>query len=54
MTVAAFGNVLAGQEAAAAGTLNDALGVLNGWLATVLFFDVFPGEGSFPLSSPGW
>ncbi|WP_456375623.1 alanine/glycine:cation symporter family protein [Thiolapillus sp.] len=41
---------VAGEEAAAAHALNDALGVLNGWLNTVLFFDVFPGEeGKFPF-----
>jgi len=43
------GRAVAGQEAAAASTLNDALGSINGWLATVLFFDVFPGEGEFPF-----
>ncbi|WP_456378652.1 alanine/glycine:cation symporter family protein [Thiolapillus sp.] len=43
------GSALAGQEQAAAGTLNNALGVLNGWLGTVLFFDVFPGEAEFPF-----
>ena len=43
------GGALAGQEEAAAGTLNNALGMLNGWLDTVLFFDVFPGEAEFPF-----
>ncbi|WP_456415076.1 alanine/glycine:cation symporter family protein [Thiolapillus sp.] len=43
------GGALAGQEEAAAGTLNNALGMLNGWLGTVLFFDVFPGEAEFPF-----
>lgn len=43
------GGALAGQEEIAAGTLNNALGNLNGWLGTVLFFDVFPGEAEFPF-----
>ncbi len=43
------GRAVAGQEAAAASTLNDALASINGWLATALFFDVFPGEGEFPF-----
>ncbi len=45
----AGGQAMAGQEAAAASTLNEALASINGWLATVLFFDVFPGEGEFPF-----
>jgi len=43
------GGALAGQEEMAAGTLNNALGMLNGWLGTVLFFDVFPGQAEFPF-----
>ena len=42
-------SVMAGEEAAAASVLNEGLGVLNGWLDTLLFFDVFPGEGEFPF-----
>ena len=49
VAILAAGHAMAGQEAAAASTLNDALGSINGWLATVLFFDVFPGEGEFPF-----
>lgn len=39
----------AGQEESAAGVLNNTLGLLNGWLGTVLFYDVYPGEGEFPF-----
>ncbi len=43
------GPLLAGQEEAAAGVLNQWLGQLNGFLASFLFFDVWPGEGEFPF-----
>ncbi|TNF95876.1 MAG: alanine:cation symporter family protein, partial [Gammaproteobacteria bacterium] len=35
------------------GTLDAWFGTLNGYLATVLFYDVFPGEGSMPFIV-GW
>lgn len=31
------------------GTVNDIFGAVNGFLASVLFFDVFPGEGEMPF-----
>ncbi|MGV6825476.1 MAG: alanine/glycine:cation symporter family protein [bacterium] len=38
------------NEAAEAGKTMDAvLGTVNGWLASVLFYDVFPGEPEFPF-----
>ena len=43
------GAALAGQEAAAASALNEALGAINDFLAGFLFFDVWPGEGEFPF-----
>ncbi|BAO44463.1 alanine / glycine:cation symporter AGCS family [Thiolapillus brandeum] len=42
-------SAMAGEEAAAASILNNGLVGLNGWLDTLLFFDVFPGEGEFPF-----
>lgn len=49
LLVVAAANVSAGQEGTTAGALNNGLGILNGWLGTVLFFDVFPGEAEFPF-----
>lgn len=49
LLVVAAANVSAGQEGTTAGVLNNGLGILNGWLGTVLFFDVFPGEAEFPF-----
>lgn len=43
------GAASAGQEESAAGVLNQTLGLLNGWLGAVLFYDVYPGEGEFPF-----
>ncbi len=43
------GDLFAGQEAAAAGSLNTALHAINGWLGTVLFYDILPGEAEFPF-----
>ncbi len=48
-TLLLSGAALAGQEGAAAGVLNQALGAINGFLASFLFFDVWPGEGEFPF-----
>lgn len=39
----------ANEAAALAGILNESIGTLNGWLATVFFFDIWPGSGDFPL-----
>ncbi len=40
---------LAGEEAAAAGVLNQWLDGINGFLASFLFYDIWPGEGKFPF-----
>jgi len=36
-------------QAAGVGIINEFFGSLNGYLATVLFFDVMPGEGNMPF-----
>lgn len=48
------GSLLAGAQTACAqppgaSVINDFFGSLNGYLATVLFFDVMPGEGNMPF-----
>ena len=45
--------VLAAEEAGATRTLNDWFGIINGYLASVLFFDVMPGEANMPFIV-GW
>lgn len=45
--------LLAAEELGATRTLNDWFGVVNGYLASVLFFDVMPGEAEMPFIV-GW
>lgn len=40
---------LLAAETASGMTLNDLFGVINGYLASVLFFDVMPGEANLPF-----
>ena len=50
IVLALFSGMAQANEAAAVSrTLNDWFGVLNGYLASVLFFDVMPGEAEFPF-----
>lgn len=43
------GLAIAAEPAATSTTLNDWFGVINGYLADVLFFDVFPGTAEMPF-----
>ena len=48
-----FSMVVMAAEPAAASTLNDLFGVINGYLAAVFFFDIMPGEANMPFIV-GW